>query len=177
MLTARWVNAKSSLGGATRRHAPLPHASPPPTSPPSRIVGSPREHPRAMRRRRRCRKWSSTGSGPGWEHRLSGCRTTWWASCCSAKARAASSPSRMGPFVTILDQSSEETMTALQRRRRRAIGDCIVCGVPTSLYKTRLEHSKHNRGSSHTHRTLRADPPSEQQVHSKVSLRRGVNAV
>jgi hypothetical protein len=26
-------------------------------------------------------------------------------------------------------------------------------------------------------RTLRADPPSEQQVHSKVSLRRAVNAV
>ena len=31
-------------------------------------------------------------------------------------------------------------------------------------------------GSSLT-RTLRADPPSEQQVHSKVSLRRGVDAV
>jgi hypothetical protein len=27
-------------------------------------------------------------------------------------------------------------------------------------------------GSPHTHRTLRADPPSAQQVHSKVSLRR-----
>jgi hypothetical protein len=31
-------------------------------------------------------------------------------------------------------------------------------------------------GSSHTH-TLRADPPLEQQVHSKVSLRRAVDAV
>ena len=31
-------------------------------------------------------------------------------------------------------------------------------------------------GSSPTH-TPRADPPSEQQVHSKVSLRRAVNAV
>jgi hypothetical protein len=28
-----------------------------------------------------------------------------------------------------------------------------------------------------THRTLRADPPSEHQVHSKVSLRRAVDAV
>jgi hypothetical protein len=28
-----------------------------------------------------------------------------------------------------------------------------------------------------THPTLRADPPSEQQVHSKVSLRRAVDAV
>jgi hypothetical protein len=28
-----------------------------------------------------------------------------------------------------------------------------------------------------SHPTLRADPPSEQQVHSKVSLRRAVNAV
>jgi hypothetical protein len=32
-------------------------------------------------------------------------------------------------------------------------------------------------GAAHTPRTLRADPPSEQQLHSKVSLRRAVDAV
>jgi hypothetical protein len=30
---------------------------------------------------------------------------------------------------------------------------------------------------THPHPSLRADPPSEQQVHSKVSLRRAVDAV
>jgi hypothetical protein len=35
----------------------------------------------------------------------------------------------------------------------------------------------HNLGSSLTPSGLRADPSSEQQVHSKVSLRRAVDAV
>ena len=46
---------------------------------------------------------------------------------------------------------------------------CSQEGERAALWTTEL-------GSSLT-RTLRADPPSEQQVHSKVSLRRGVNAV
>jgi hypothetical protein len=70
------------------------------------------------------------------------------------------------PFKTLLAHpwrlGSLRGCTACRQRERR-----VGCSVDTSC--------EHNWGSSHTH--TQDSPPSDQQVHSKVPLRRAVDAV